>query len=103
MNIHKESTNSNQQSERDWACVPGCAAACVVPNPNPCLRQRHARLQDAAAARKRDRAIKPGSFLSLLVNARHTNGDHLSELEAAAQAFTFLLAGALQHAPLRVR
>jgi len=51
-------------------------------------------VQDAAAARKRARAIKPGSFLSLLVNARHADGAHLSELEAAAQAFTFLLAGA---------
>ncbi len=51
--------------------------------------------QDTAAARKKARAIKPGSFLSLLVNARHTDsGEPLSELEAAAQAFTFLLAGA---------
>ena len=53
------------------------------------------RAQDTAAARKKARAIKPGSFLSLLVNARHTgSGEPLSELEAAAQAFTFLLAGA---------
>ena len=52
-------------------------------------------MQDTAAARKKARAIKPGSFLSLLVNARHTDsGEPLSELEAAAQAFTFLLAGA---------
>ena len=51
--------------------------------------------QDAAAARTQARAIKPGSFLSLLVNARHTDsGEHLTELEAAAQAYTFLLAGA---------
>ncbi|KAK9828027.1 hypothetical protein WJX81_001818 [Elliptochloris bilobata] len=49
---------------------------------------------ETAAARKRARAIKPGSFLSLLVNARHVDsGEPLSELEAAAQAFTFLLAG----------
>ena len=52
-------------------------------------------VQDTAAARKKARAIKPGSFLSLLVNARHTDsGEPLSEMEAAAQAFTFLLAGA---------
>ncbi len=60
---------------------------------------QHARVQDAAAARKRARAIKPGSFLSLLVNARHADGAHLSELEAAAQAFTFLLAGARRGRP----
>ena len=51
--------------------------------------------QDAAAARTKARTIRPGSFLSLLVNARHMDsGEHLTELEAAAQAYTFLLAGA---------
>jgi len=57
---------------------------------------------DAAAhggGAKRVRAIKPGSFLSLLVNARHASGEHLSELEAAAQAFDFLLAGARRGRP----
>ncbi len=57
---------------------------------------------DAAAhggGAKRARAIKPGSFLSLLVSARHASGAHLSELEAAAQAFDFLLAGAQRGRP----
>ena len=80
----------------------GCASTCqgepasAKPNGN---KRLWGAVQDSAAARKKARAIKPGSFLSLLVNARHTDsGEPLSELEAAAQAFTFLLAGAFLHA-----
>ncbi len=51
-------------------------------------------LGHSVRARRTRRRRGRGSFLSLLVNARHADGAHLSELEAAAQAFTFLLAGA---------
>ena len=74
----------------------GCWRVAARPSKPRNSVERFARaVQDTAAARKKTRAIKPGSFLSLLVNARHVDsGEHLSELEAAAQAFTFLLAGA---------
>ena len=40
---------------------------------------------------KRARAVEPGSFLNLMINSKHSNGEPFSDLLASSQAFTFLL------------
>ncbi|CAL8467564.1 g7102 [Coccomyxa elongata] len=48
----------------------------------------------AAEARKKARGVQPGSFLNLMINSKHeSSGQTVSDAEATAQAFTFLLAG----------
>lgn len=45
-------------------------------------------------ARKQARAVKPGSFMHLLMSARHTaDNSPFTDIEIIAQAFVFLLAG----------
>ncbi|KAK9909472.1 hypothetical protein WJX75_002811 [Coccomyxa subellipsoidea] len=45
-------------------------------------------------ARKRARGVQPGSFLNLMINSKHeASGRAVTNDEATAQAFTFLLAG----------
>lgn len=44
-----------------------------------------------AASGKRARAVEPGSFLNLMINSKHSNGEPFSDLLASSQAFTFLL------------
>lgn len=46
---------------------------------------------DAAEGRKKARGVQPGSFLSLMINSKHSNGEPFSDLLASSQAFTFLL------------
>ncbi|CAL5219444.1 g1276 [Coccomyxa viridis] len=48
---------------------------------------------NAAEGRKKPRGVQPGSFLSLMINSKHSNGEPFSDLLASSQAFTFLLAG----------
>ena len=45
----------------------------------------------AAVPGKRARAVEPGSFLNLMINSKHSNGEPFSDLLASSQAFTFLL------------
>ncbi len=45
----------------------------------------------AGEARKKARAVEPGSFLKLMINSKHSNGEPFSDLLASSQAFTFLL------------
>ena len=45
----------------------------------------------AAAPGKRARAVEPGSFLNLMINSKHSNGEPFSDMLASSQAFTFLL------------
>lgn len=35
--------------------------------------------------------MEPGSFLNLMINSKHSNGEPFSDLLASSQAFTFLL------------
>lgn len=45
-------------------------------------------------ARKQARAVKPGSFMHLLMSSHHTtDGSPFTDTEIIAQAFIFLLAG----------
>ena len=46
---------------------------------------------DAAEGRKKARGVQPGSFLNLMINSKHSNGEPFSDLLASSQAFTFLL------------
>ncbi len=47
-------------------------------------------------ARKQARAVKPGSFMHLLMSSHHTtDGSPFTDTEIIAQAFIFLLAGPL--------
>ena len=46
---------------------------------------------DAADGRKKARGVQPGSFLNLMINSKHSNGEPFSDLLASSQAFTFLL------------
>ena len=46
---------------------------------------------NAGEARKKARAVEPGSFLNLMINSKHSNGEPFSDLLASSQAFTFLL------------
>ena len=48
-----------------------------------------------AAPGKRARAVEPGSFLNLMINSKHSNGEPFSDLLASSQAFTFLLVSCL--------
>jgi len=50
---------------------------------------------DAAEGRKKARAVEPGSFLNLMINSKHSNGEPFSDLLASSQAFTFLLVSLL--------
>ena len=45
----------------------------------------------AAGGGKKPRAVQPGSFLNLMINSKHSNGEPFSDLLASSQAFTFLL------------
>ncbi len=48
----------------------------------------------AGEARKKARGVQPGSFLNLMINSKHeSSGRAVTNDEATAQAFTFLLAG----------
>jgi hypothetical protein len=50
---------------------------------------------NAGEARKKARAVEPGSFLNLMINSKHSNGEPFSDLLASSQAFTFLLVSIL--------
>ncbi|BDA42788.1 Cytochrome P450 3A24 [Coccomyxa sp. Obi] len=69
--------------QREAAGVsPAASAAAAGPAPS------------AAEARKKARGVQPGSFLNLMINSKHeSSGSTVSDDEATAQAFTFLLAG----------
>ena len=45
----------------------------------------------AAEGKKKPRGVQPGSFLNLMINSKHSNGEPFSDLLASSQAFTFLL------------
>ena len=50
---------------------------------------------NAGEARKKARAVEPGSFLNLMINSKHSNGEPFSDMLTSSQAFTFLLASIL--------
>ena len=39
--------------------------------------------------------MEPGSFLNLMIDSKHSNGEPFSDLLASSQAFTFLLVSCL--------
>ena len=41
--------------------------------------------------------MEPGSFLNLMINSKHSNGEPFSDLLASSQAFTFLLVSCLSN------
>lgn len=64
----------------------------VAPNVNVQVDASKEALQ--AQSRRAARAVKPGSFMHLMMNSTHsTDGRPFSDAEMIAQAFVFLLAG----------
>lgn len=62
---------------------------------SPSAKEASAKPGDTLA-RKQARAVKPGSFMHLLMSSHHTtDGSPFTDTEIIAQAFIFLLAGPL--------